>query len=156
MPTTTWALKLNPKLAGALYGRGLAKQKKGDATAEADIAAAKAIQSDIAENSSATGRLIPHLPSPRTRPAPKLVLTSHVLDGFPFLECGLDCNKILVLGIFGMLFDGRTGPSKPSAPSGANRVFRKDLGQGFGELLIKNGNIGGAGHVRTSRSGRIQ
>jgi tetratricopeptide (TPR) repeat protein len=43
------ALKLNPKLAGALYGRGLAKQKKGDATADADIAAAKAIQSDIAE-----------------------------------------------------------------------------------------------------------
>jgi len=39
----------NPKFAGALYGRGLAKQKKGDATADADIAAAKAIQSDIAE-----------------------------------------------------------------------------------------------------------
>ena len=55
-----------------------------------------------------------------------------------------------------MLFDGRTGPSKPSAPSGANRVFRKNLGQGFGEFLIKNGNIGGAGHVTTSRSGRIQ
>src|SRR5262249_54630426 len=56
------------------------------------------------------------------------------------------------LGIFGMLFDGRTGPSKPSAPSGANRVFRKNLGQGFGEFLIKNGNIGGACHVRNSRA----
>ena len=56
------------------------------------------------------------------------VLMSHVLDGFPFLECSLDCNKILVLGIFGMLFDGSTGPSKSSAPSKANRVFREDLG----------------------------
>ena len=43
------ALKLDPKLAGSLYGRGLTKQKKGDATATADIAAAKAIKSDIAE-----------------------------------------------------------------------------------------------------------
>ena len=42
------ALKLEPKLAGALYGRGLAKQKKGDkAGATADIAAAKALKSDI-------------------------------------------------------------------------------------------------------------
>ena len=64
----------------------------------------------------------------RTRPAAKLVLTSNVLDGFPFLECSFDCNKILMLGIFGMLFDCRTGPSKPSAPIGANRVFRKNLG----------------------------
>ena len=44
------ALKLNPKQAGSLYGRGLAKLKKGDAGGgEADIAAAKAIQADIAE-----------------------------------------------------------------------------------------------------------
>jgi PQQ-dependent catabolism-associated CXXCW motif protein len=43
------ALKLNPKLAGSLYGRGLTKQRKGDATARADIAAANAIESDIAE-----------------------------------------------------------------------------------------------------------
>jgi membrane associated rhomboid family serine protease len=44
------ALKLNPKQAGSLYGRGLAKLKKGDAAGgEADIAAAKAIQVDIAE-----------------------------------------------------------------------------------------------------------
>jgi hypothetical protein len=43
------ALKLNPKFAGALYGRGLAKQKKGDRTgAEADFAAAKTIRPDIA------------------------------------------------------------------------------------------------------------
>src|SRR5262249_35020971 len=81
-----------------------------------------------------------------TRPAPKLVLTPHVLDGFPFLECSLDRNKILVLGIFGMLFDGSASPGKPSAPSGTHRVFRKDLGQCFGELFIKNGNDGGGGH----------
>jgi len=44
------ALKLNPKQAGSLYGRGLAKLKKGDAGGgEADIAVAKAIQADIAE-----------------------------------------------------------------------------------------------------------
>jgi membrane associated rhomboid family serine protease len=44
------ALKLNPKQAGSLYGRGLAKLTKGDrAGGEADIAAAKAIQADIAE-----------------------------------------------------------------------------------------------------------
>jgi membrane associated rhomboid family serine protease/Tfp pilus assembly protein PilF len=44
------ALKLNPKQAASLYGRGLAKLKKGDAGGgEADIAAAKAIQADIAE-----------------------------------------------------------------------------------------------------------
>ena len=44
------ALRLKPKLAGSLYGRGLAKQRKGDqAGGEADIAAAKAIKADIAE-----------------------------------------------------------------------------------------------------------
>ena len=44
------ALRRNPKQAGSLYGRGLAKLKKGDAVGgDADIAAAKAIQGDIAE-----------------------------------------------------------------------------------------------------------
>jgi membrane associated rhomboid family serine protease/Flp pilus assembly protein TadD len=44
------ALRRNPKQAGSLYGRGLAKLRKGDVTGgEADIAAAKAIQVDIAE-----------------------------------------------------------------------------------------------------------
>jgi hypothetical protein len=34
------ALKLNPKMAGPLYGRGIARQKKGDqAGGDADIAA---------------------------------------------------------------------------------------------------------------------
>ncbi len=43
------ALKLDPKLAGSLYGRGIAEAKKGDnADSIADIAAAEAIQSDIA------------------------------------------------------------------------------------------------------------
>jgi tetratricopeptide (TPR) repeat protein len=42
------ALKLDPKIAGALYGRGVAKMKKGDrAGAGTDVAAAKAIQSNI-------------------------------------------------------------------------------------------------------------
>jgi membrane associated rhomboid family serine protease len=44
------ALRRNPKQAGSLYGRGLAKLRKGDvAGGKADIAAAKAIQADIAE-----------------------------------------------------------------------------------------------------------
>jgi hypothetical protein len=44
------ALRRKPKQAGSLYGRGLAKLKKGDAAgSEADIAGAKAIQADVAE-----------------------------------------------------------------------------------------------------------
>ena len=44
------ALKLSPKLAGSLYGRGLARLRKGNTDdGNADIAAAKAIQSDVAE-----------------------------------------------------------------------------------------------------------
>ncbi|HLW90137.1 MAG TPA: tetratricopeptide repeat protein, partial [Roseiarcus sp.] len=43
------ALRINPRQADALYGRGLAKRKKGDqASGDADIAAATAIQVDIA------------------------------------------------------------------------------------------------------------
>jgi tetratricopeptide (TPR) repeat protein len=42
-------LRIDPKLAFALYGRGLARLKNEDATGEADIAAAKALQADIAE-----------------------------------------------------------------------------------------------------------
>jgi tetratricopeptide (TPR) repeat protein len=50
------ALKLNPKQVGSLYGRGLAKLKKGDpAGGEADIAAAKAIQADIADEFAGYG-----------------------------------------------------------------------------------------------------
>ncbi len=43
------ALRINPKLAFALYGRGLARLKNEDAAGESDIAAAKALQADIAE-----------------------------------------------------------------------------------------------------------
>jgi len=43
------ALRHNPGHASALYGRGIAKLKNEDTTGEADITAAKAIQSDIAE-----------------------------------------------------------------------------------------------------------
>jgi tetratricopeptide (TPR) repeat protein len=42
------ALNINPKLASSLYGRGLAKQRKGNKTGgDADIAAAKLIESSI-------------------------------------------------------------------------------------------------------------
>jgi len=44
------ASMLNPRLANALYGRGIARRKMGDLTgAEADLAAAKAIRPGIAE-----------------------------------------------------------------------------------------------------------
>ncbi len=43
-------LKINPRMASSLYGRGLAKLKKGDtAGGNDDIAAAKVIQADVAE-----------------------------------------------------------------------------------------------------------
>ena len=42
------ALRFDPKLASALYGRGLAKLKNGDkAGSDADISAAKTIQAEI-------------------------------------------------------------------------------------------------------------
>jgi tetratricopeptide (TPR) repeat protein len=43
------ALRIEPKVPFALYGRGLARIKNEDAAGENDIAAAKAIQADIAE-----------------------------------------------------------------------------------------------------------
>jgi tetratricopeptide (TPR) repeat protein len=43
------ALQINPKVAFALYGRGLARLKNADPAGETDIAAAKALQADIAE-----------------------------------------------------------------------------------------------------------
>ena len=44
----TSALRLNPKLATALYGLGLAKLKKGDKIgASDDIAAAKAMSPNV-------------------------------------------------------------------------------------------------------------
>jgi tetratricopeptide (TPR) repeat protein len=43
------ALRRNPQLPGALYGRGVAKLWNADGTGEADIAAAKALKSDIAD-----------------------------------------------------------------------------------------------------------
>ena len=43
------ALRINPEAAFALYGRGLARLKNEDPAGAADIAAAKALQPDIAE-----------------------------------------------------------------------------------------------------------
>ena len=56
------ALRLQVNNAHTLYGRGLAKQKKGDAAAAStDMAAAEAIQADIAEEFRRFG--IPRRPS---------------------------------------------------------------------------------------------
>ena len=43
------ALHIDPKLAFALYGRGLAKLRNEDPVGESDIAAAKALRADIAQ-----------------------------------------------------------------------------------------------------------
>ena len=45
------ALRLNPRLASALYGRGMAKRKKGDLVGgNADVAAGTAMQAAIGED----------------------------------------------------------------------------------------------------------
>jgi tetratricopeptide (TPR) repeat protein len=54
------ALRSDPKLAFALYGRGLARLRNDDPAGEADVAAAKAIQADIAEEYARYG-----MPEPR-------------------------------------------------------------------------------------------
>jgi hypothetical protein len=47
----TSALRFAPKLASALYGRGLAKLKQGDtAGSDTDISMAKIIQSNIGDD----------------------------------------------------------------------------------------------------------
>jgi hypothetical protein len=63
------ALRINPMLASSLYGRGLAKLKKGDPTGgNADIAAAKAIEANIVAGFRAPRRAVKaerwQLPSP--------------------------------------------------------------------------------------------
>jgi tetratricopeptide (TPR) repeat protein len=50
------ALKINPKQANALYGRGVAETKMGNAVAgNTDIAAAKAMQADVADRMASLG-----------------------------------------------------------------------------------------------------
>jgi len=48
-------LRTNPKLAFALYGRGLARVKNDDPSGEVDLAAARALQADIAEECARYG-----------------------------------------------------------------------------------------------------
>ncbi len=48
-------LRTNPKLAFALYGRGLARVKNEDPSGEVDLAAARALQADIAEECARYG-----------------------------------------------------------------------------------------------------
>jgi hypothetical protein len=50
------ALRINPRHASSLYGRGLAKLRTGNsADGNGDIAAAKAVQSDIADEFASYG-----------------------------------------------------------------------------------------------------
>ena len=50
------ALRINPKHASALYGRGIAKRRSGNASGgDGDIAAAKLIQPDIVDEFASYG-----------------------------------------------------------------------------------------------------
>jgi tetratricopeptide (TPR) repeat protein len=50
------ALRIDPKIANALYGRGAAKRLKGDtAGSEADVAAAQAIKPNVADEMARYG-----------------------------------------------------------------------------------------------------
>jgi hypothetical protein len=50
------ALRVEPNMASALYGRGLARLKKGDTTGgNADVAAAKQVEAKIADDFSHYG-----------------------------------------------------------------------------------------------------
>jgi hypothetical protein len=50
-------LRFNPKNALALYGRGVARLKKGDAqSGSADIAAAKAINANVVQEFEHSGK----------------------------------------------------------------------------------------------------
>ena len=50
------ALRINPKHPSALYGRGIAKMRTGNAVGgDGDIAAAKLIQPDIADEFASYG-----------------------------------------------------------------------------------------------------
>ena len=52
----SFALRIEPKMASALYGRGLARIKKGDAVGgNADLAAAKILETKIADDYSYYG-----------------------------------------------------------------------------------------------------
>ena len=65
------ALKLAPQLASSLYGRGAAKLKKGDTDGgNADIAAAKAIQADVADDFAGYGVALGGGPTPGAPEAP--------------------------------------------------------------------------------------
>jgi tetratricopeptide (TPR) repeat protein len=44
------AIRINPKQVGSLYGRGIAKLKKGDASGNIDIAAAVTIYAKIEQD----------------------------------------------------------------------------------------------------------
>jgi hypothetical protein len=75
------ALQLSPRLASSLFGRGVAKLKKGDTDGgNADIAAAKAIQADVADEFAGYGIALagepasgnPSVPNPEQQaPAPQ-------------------------------------------------------------------------------------
>jgi hypothetical protein len=50
------ALRIEPKMASAMYGRGLARLKKGDAAGgNADLASAKNLQKTVADEFSRYG-----------------------------------------------------------------------------------------------------
>jgi hypothetical protein len=51
------ALRVNPRLAVSLYGRGISKMKLGDAKGQADIESAKKIDATISDRMAGAGFL---------------------------------------------------------------------------------------------------
>jgi hypothetical protein len=65
------------------------------------------------------------------------ILSARVLNFFPSFECSFDCQKILMFGVIGVLFNRSASPSKPPTACRAIGIFRKTFGQRILELSIK-------------------
>ena len=58
------------------------------------------------------------------------------LQGFPLLKCGFDRQKISMLAVFGMLFEGGPSPGESTTRCRTNRVFSQDVSQRLSELRV--------------------
>jgi len=59
-----------------------------------------------------------------------------ILQGFPPRECSLHRQKICMFVTFGVPFDGRVCPRKPTTACGANCILRENLCQGAREIIV--------------------
>jgi tetratricopeptide (TPR) repeat protein len=134
-------LKLNAKHPEALYGRGIAKLRKGDAAGNADIAAAKALQGDIAEMFASAGVVPPGSAAAATPPArseassaplARVVLTpmsikalfeKHNLLGIFAWDCGKPASKENLYYVNRLLDGDRVQRDQMSGPTNRDSVI---------------------------------